>query len=161
VTWPLVLATSTLRSLPRAVVWNRTVSVDTLACRVLIGESPNVFVCNDTNTFHYDTWRVGDWSCFRDSAIRSRKTAVAFPIQFAPSRPSTVPPPPSQLPVRYCAKSRVVQQSPSCITDSRSAGQEVPKLKSISKDNYRVHKSPLLGPILSHMNPIHTLAQVF
>jgi hypothetical protein len=149
-------------------VLEETVSVETLACRVLIGESPNVFVCNDTNTCHYKTWQCDEsatgaasqQSCFRDSAIRSRKAADAFPIQFAPSRPSTIPPPLSQLPVPYCAKSHVVQQSPSCITDSRSAGQEVPKRISISKDHYRAHKSPLLGPILSHMNPIHTLAQV-
>jgi hypothetical protein len=42
-------------------------------------------------------------------------------------------------------------------TDSRSASQEILRLLRDPKAHYFVHKSPPLGTILSHMNPVRTL----
>jgi hypothetical protein len=43
---------------------------------------------------------------------------------------------------------------PSCESASRSATQELPQNPKVL---YRVHMSPPLVPILSRMNPVHTL----
>jgi len=43
----------------------------------------------------------------------------------------------------------------------QSADPEIPRILWNGKDNYRVHKSPLLDHNLSHMNPFHIQPQYF
>jgi hypothetical protein len=45
--------------------------------------------------------------------------------------------------------------------DSRSADQEIPRLLRSPDDHHPVHKSPPLVPILSQINPVHTIPSHF
>jgi hypothetical protein len=50
-----------------------------------------------------------------------------------------------------------MEQRPSWETDSRSAGQDILHLLWNLKVHYNVFKSLQLAPILSTMNPVHTI----
>jgi len=45
--------------------------------------------------------------------------------------------------------------------DSRSAGQEIPRLLWTQEVHYRVHKIPPLDPILTQMDSLHTFPSYF
>jgi hypothetical protein len=54
-----------------------------------------------------------------------------------------------------------MNQSYSLKADSHSAGQEIPRPLRNSNFHYLTHKNPALDPILSYVNPLHTLTNYF
>jgi hypothetical protein len=47
-----------------------------------------------------------------------------------------------------------MEHSSSWEAANRSAGQEIPFLLSAQTIHYRIQKSPLMDPLLSHFNPV-------
>jgi hypothetical protein len=51
-----------------------------------------------------------------------------------------------------------MEQSPSRETDNPYSDEELPHLLEEPKDHCHVHKSPLLNPILSQINPLNIVS---
>lgn len=54
-----------------------------------------------------------------------------------------------------------MEQSPSTEANSHSAGKAIPRYVHNQNSQYRVYNSPLLYPILSHINPVHAYVSQF
>ena len=48
------------------------------------------------------------------------------------------------------------KQSPSRVTDTSSASQEIHRILLYSEIHYLFRKRPPLAPVLNHMNPVHS-----
>jgi hypothetical protein len=53
-----------------------------------------------------------------------------------------------------------MEQSPSWEADSRSVGQQIPRLLCNPKDHYLIYKNPPLQPVLNHLNAVHAFVCV-